>query len=736
MSRTRFVSVGVAVAIQVALVLAVAASDARAEGGMLPNAASLTFNRLFITEGGSSQEPSTPETLRSYLNLAHCVCSQSGQGDQTSLTYEMKLSVSTGAHRPGELWVGTQCDDDTVRSMMCRQVGAIADIDLLATRPENVEWDLYEVINGKDNTAACQQREGDAFAWVLVDSDGDNVYDYFNNQAIGKTTNVSGIDTQPPPIPSQFSGDSAEGAVRLSWKVPESRATDVYYYQAFCVGPDGQPGGSSPPSPRYQTVRTLCGLEQDIELTPSDIASEDPGAVTLPTELAQLDPAYLCGDSTEATASGMLITGLQNDVPYRIVLLAIDNAGNATGTYFTKTVTPHPSTDFWEDLHDRGSNVEGGFCLLAETYGDGGPITTALRAFRDDTLGGSGFGRALTAAYYGSMAKLGALVHGSTVLRVIFAIVLAPFVIVALAWHFLTLPGLALLLGLVWLWRTKRLRWAAIARIGRLARVAPAATVALVLLLPTLARAGGPSPYWDGDTADTSAEPDDPEFVTWHAGIRVGPYVPDIDKQFGMDPGPYKEMYGGYRVMPMLDVHRIIWRGFGQVGVGGSLGYMQKTANSWADGSTPGDPMRPRSPGDETTFRLIPFELTAIYRLTWFDDQYGVPVVPYVRGGLAYYMWWVRTNGHTASACWDGTSTAGCDADKALGASLGVTGAIGLAIRAERIDGGAATSMRQSGIQHAGFYGELSLAKVDGFGSDTKLSVGDATWFAGVDFEF
>ena len=44
--------------------------------------------------------------------------------------------------------------------------------------------------------------------------------------------------------------------------------------------------------------------------------------------------------------------------------------------------------------------------------------------------------------------------------------------------------------------------------------------------------------------------------------------------------------------------------------------------------------------------------------------------------------------------------------------------------------------MRQSGIQHAGFYGELSMAKIDGFGKDTKLSVGDTTWFAGVSFEF
>ena len=42
-----------------------------------------------------------------------------------------------------------------------------------------------------------------------------------------------------------------------------------------------------------------------------------------------------------------------------------------------------------------------------------------------------------------------------------------------------------------------------------------------------------------------------------------------------------------------------------------------------------------RSPGDENTFRLIPLALTATYRFTWLDDEYGIPVVPYVRGGLA-----------------------------------------------------------------------------------------------------
>jgi hypothetical protein len=110
--------------------------------------------------------------------------------------------------------------------------------------------------------------------------------------------------------------------------------------------------------------------------------------------------------------------------------------------------------------------------------------------------------------------------------------------------------------------------------------------------------------------------------------------------------------------------------------------------------------------------------------------------VPYARVGLAYDLWWVRTNGDTAKACWDGTHTSGCDADKAIGASLGVVGSVGISVRAERIDKASAASMRSSGIQHAGFYAEWSVGKVDGFKPDSKLSVGDSTWFAGVDFEF
>ncbi len=720
----------------VAFAMLFASRSARAEEGMLTAGGSLNFNKAFINEDGSDtlKEPSTPDKLREYLNLAHCVCSQSAAGKEQSIFYEMGLTVVQPMSRPAQLWVGSACNMDNTRADTCRQISEIQDINALATAAQRFEFGIYDIINGKENTVACKAREGDAFIWALVDNGGDGSIDYINSQAVGKKatdTALTGVDTQPPPQPTEFGAASAEGAVRLTWTAPTVRPTDVKYYQAFCMDSSGAPVLTNPPEAHYQTVTSLCDLpSNEVVIDPVDVTTVDGTPATIPTEFSNLDPAFICGEVSEQTATGMLISGLKNNEPYRVMVLAIDPAGNASGTFFTSTITPHAVTDFWEDIHDRGSDVEGGFCLLAETYGDSGPITQALRAFRDDTLGGSGFGRALTSAYYGSLAKLGALVHGSLALRVVAAVVLLPLVAIALLWHLLTLPGLLLLIALGVLWRRKRLTS------RMLARFAPAAALALIWLAPTASHAQGPSPYWDGENNEDVGN-DDPSDVKWHAGIRVGPYVPDIDSQVGgASPGPYKEMFGGQRVIPMLDIDRFLWTGFGQFGIGGSIGYMQKTAHAWIEGSTPGDPDRMRSSGDENTFRLIPLALTATYRFTWLDDEYGIPVVPYIRGGLAYYIWSLRTNGKTSTACWDGSHRQNCDADKGYGASLGVVGSIGLAIRAERIDASAASSMRQSGLMHAGFYGELSLAKVDGFGSATKLSVGDRTWFAGVDFEF
>ncbi|MDB4953789.1 MAG: hypothetical protein JWO36_1358 [Myxococcales bacterium] len=728
----------------VGLILCVGTSVVHADTGTLPGGATLTFNRTFIHEANrpaTDQQASTPDALLRYFNAAHCSCAQPlGAGDrpdffEKTFGQELVLMNSTmPISRPLEFWGGVDCDMEVERNVRCAKIAPdLPMISNIATAPATVEVNTFSLINAKPGQVPCDPETAPAnsFLWAMADTDGNSSIDF----AISKSFVT---DIKPPPLPTNFHAQGAEGAIEITWTAP-SDSTDIFYYQALCTDASGTaPVTTNPQAAQYVTPKTLCGANA-LTLTPITIdtgTGPDAGVIAEPEAFATQDPTFICGEQSEKTATNLKISGLENGKSYNVALLVIDRAGNAAGVYFSNPLMPKPVTDFWEDLHNRGGKAEGGFCLIAESYGDHNPITDALRTFRDETLAETGFGRWLTHAYYASLGKLGVLVHGHLALRIIAGVLLLPLVAVALLWHALTLPGLLVLAWLVYFARRhRRFRIAA-------TRLATVAAVACVMLASHLAHAQ--APYWENQagTDESSPTADQPQRINWHAGVRVGPYIPGIDKQLGMSRGPYQAMFGessnpsAYAIMPMLDIERIVWRGFGQLGFGGSIGYMGKKARPFLEGSDPSDPNRPRSTADWNSFRLIPLYLNAVYRFSYLDDEYGVPLVPYVRAGLAYDIWWAnQPSGDFASVCKGGVMSP-CMQNKAAGASLGIQGSLGLSIRAERIDATATQSMHNSGIEHAGIYAEYQLSKIDGFGSSTKLSVGDNTWFAGVDFEF
>ncbi|MCW5801658.1 MAG: hypothetical protein KIT31_04675 [Deltaproteobacteria bacterium] len=724
----------------------------------LPNGAQLVWQRLLIHEGDSPlKEASNSEALKRQLNLAHCKCSKAGKGTEQEMAYELSATVTTGSGRPADIFAGSSCNDDLQRPMTCKQLPSVPDIDQLAIPPPFlVKFTAFDIVNGLKTDQDCGEREGSGDIWVMWDMGNGVPYEFFEQKSVGTATSfpdVRGIDTLAPELPTEFRAAGGEGTIDISWKLPLARPADIYAFQALCARHDtGAPVGGTF-APLYQTATDVCGIDDPIPLVPSS-ASAPAGELpveTAPLAFSGLNPAFLCATQTSGTATSISLRGLDNDVAYDVAILIVDFYGNVKATFLTSTVTPRLVTDFWEDIHERGGQIEGGFCLIAETFGDQGPLTQTLRAFRDETLASTVYGRALIEAYYATIGKLGAVVQGSVVLRAIAAVLLAPLVALALAWHFLSLPVLVLLLALPWFWWRARpwLRHGAV-------RAAVSAGVALVVLVPSTARADDFLPYWQEPNTEERALADVESLVKWHVGIRIGPYTPDIDKQLGINPttgkGPYAAMFGNYRIgntnydahiyqiLPMLDVDRVLFHWMGQWTVGGSLGYMQKTAHTYTLMSSPDDVLRDRVPNSDNTFRLLPFALTAGYRMTLLDEHYGIPIVPYVKAGLSYYAWWISgPDGSLAKVCENGQSTdksPGCPVNTARGGSLGFQTSVGLSIRAERIDVDAARSMQQSGIYHAGFFGELSYARVDGFGSSSKLSVGGATWFAGVEFEF
>ncbi len=433
--------------IQVRLAIVLLAA-APAAAGTLPGGATITFDRLVAPSSDAEH----------YFNLAHCACSQAMPAfAESAFTYAISLhDEATPVHVPLDIWVGAGCDDPAMRAAQCHAIASAQIPDLHAIGGgASVVVPVYDLMEPEPMQAGCDARALDATEWAIADGNGDGTPDYFVSQAIA-------TDALPPPLPTDFAVTGTAGGLEISW-TPPADTSDLAAYQALCTTDLGNPATDRPHAARYTTGRMLCGVSLDVPLHPSPISfAGDDGAdaatdVSLSQGLAQLDPSLLCGDTADPSATHLVLDPPTRDRPLIVVLVAIDHAGNAAATYFTRPLPSRTSSDFWQDLHDRGGGAHGGFCLIADTFGDHHPLTDVLRAFRDDTLSATAPGRWLARAYDTALRPLGRIVRIHWMLRLVAAILLAPVILVALAWHFLTLPGCALLvIGCRMLRRSRR----------------------------------------------------------------------------------------------------------------------------------------------------------------------------------------------------------------------------------------------------------------------------------------
>jgi hypothetical protein len=705
-----------------------------------------------------------------YFNFAHCQCAKENKDFGT---FQVRLSLddqdAVFISDQATLSVGKDCANNENTSLRdCEVIEDILDVDQVLRRTRDVP--IAANVFMYPNDGNCAQQESTSGVFLTFSEDDSATVDEYDSESYD-------FDTRRPPLPENIKASPGENAVNIRWDEPESRQGEVAYYQVLCARADGEPAFSSRKgNPEYDTPAGLCdstaavdffsdvedepdpgdepdagspqdagppqdaGLPQDAGSPPDAGPVPDAGTSTDPTRpewMTRLDERYLCG-TRSATATSIRIDGLENGMPYRVALLAVDDARNVVAKDLG-VVTPQAVTDFWEDYHDQGGSADGGICLVSSTFGDGSGMTQALRDFRDRTLAASAAGRMLIEAYYAYVAPLGVHAEDSVAIRVAAVAILAPLAGLAAFWEYTSLPVKLLVLVSLLLLRRARLRRRSAVR----ARVAPgigglrpglrpalAAAAVLAVCARAAPAAAQGDPYWDDFGTEVYVEPAEVAVAYWNVGIKVGPYTPDIDSEFMTSPGPYERMYGGAAIMGLLDVERFFLFPLGQVGVFGTAGFAQKTANAFA--SCPADEPdcmpETRADGDQTSFRLMPLALGAVYRFTMFDDQWHVPVVPYARAGLSYYLWWITAPDGTLSEI---------DGDRALGASLGWQGSLGLAVRAERLDAQSARNLRNDlGIDHAGFYGEVMYADVGGFGAEGKLRVGALTWFGGLNFEF
>jgi len=181
--------------------------------------------------------------------------------------------------------------------------------------------------------------------------------------------------------------------------------------------------------------------------------------------------------------------------------------------------------------------------------------------------------------------------------------------------------------------------------------------------------------------------------------VKLGGFKPLIDREPGLYGTPYASTFGGG---PMLlfeaSGERQLFQAFGTAGVGLSAGYAEKFAPAVLESG--------QSAAEGTGLRLVPLALFGVYRFDYAAHVWGVPLVPYVKAGLRYTVWW-STKGASLETGTGGT---------AIGGRIGWGFSGGLSLLLDVFEPRLARDFdTDAGVNHSYLFAEWNFADVNNF---------------------
>ena len=219
----------------------------------------------------------------------------------------------------------------------------------------------------------------------------------------------------------------------------------------------------------------------------------------------------------------------------------------------------------------------------------------------------------------------------------------------------------------------------------------------------------------------------------WGIEARFGAYdLGEIDSEsFAGGVKPFREVFGyDQRFMFQISAERYLWRGFGTIGLQGTLGHMElkgKGVITQDDGSFE------KAAGEPVKFSIMPFKLHVVYRASFIEEKWGVPLIPYVKGGLNYYLWWILNN-RDRIARYSGATGGRA---KGLGGTFGLEGTVGLAFSLDWIDPASARTFElEIGVKNTYLFAEYGYAWMTDFNAGKSFDLSDDYFMAGLMFEF
>ncbi len=214
----------------------------------------------------------------------------------------------------------------------------------------------------------------------------------------------------------------------------------------------------------------------------------------------------------------------------------------------------------------------------------------------------------------------------------------------------------------------------------------------------------------------------------WTVNFRFGTYKPEIDSEFAAGVvTPYKNLFDNEGLW--------VWRseiGFLITDAPGSVfvtleGGFGRISGKGIEVDTG------ESSGDATRMHFVPLSVGLMYQMDLLARAYGVPLVPYGRGGFDYTIWWITDGlGDVPSP----RTHAGEESDGS-GGTMGFYYGGGLRLLLDFMAPNMARTFdREMGFNDSYLFCELTRHRIDDFGSGDSFILSDTQLSFGLGFDF
>ena len=224
---------------------------------------------------------------------------------------------------------------------------------------------------------------------------------------------------------------------------------------------------------------------------------------------------------------------------------------------------------------------------------------------------------------------------------------------------------------------------------------------------------------WSGVADAQPAQDESPQ--RFAVELKFGPYYPGVDTEPGVG-DPYERVFGNESpFMFLAEFDWEFWQPRGVIlGLGVLGGYFQDTAKGL-------DPDTGERAGEETALKVLPGHLDLVLRVDALPRYTKVPLVPFVKAGLSYYIWWIT----------NGSGLGRVDGATGYGGTWGWNFSAGLMLLLDFLEPAAARTFdHEVGVNHSYVYADFFLARIDNFGARNKLTLSAMTWTVGLAIEF